>query len=330
MKPSSSTSASERGGSRFLLVFFGTSLALILGANYLLNRAYLHYRYRPKQSEWALKTERLQARVAKGEPVEWIILGDSTLSCGIAASLLRPEAQNLAWSGFEPSEFTRLSAQLATLPQRPTRLFIGINPSFLSQNEWRNTADLPYGSVLREGMRDFYEDSNSLKPLVLMGGISAFTARFLKPPSWEHKVGTAVFRSTVLPDGLYRDEQISGPPSKPPTEVIPDQSLPFRETNFELLQRFVEHQRSLGTRVTWIHMPYSHAFTYALQHGPKATRFMKAADARLGRIFPGDIIDLRDAATDVDFTDQAHLNRLGAERVTLALKREIERLDGRS
>jgi hypothetical protein len=330
MKRCSSTSASERrpDGRRFLLRFFGIILAVFLLANVAATRAYLRYRYRPGSSEWGEKTRGLERQLRTGRPLHILFVGDSTVSCGVSPSQFDPDSYNLAWSGFEPSELAALARQILALPQRPQRVYIGITPGFLGQNEWRNTFDLPLTWVAVDAARNFYRDTNSMKPFVLMGGVCALGNRFLQPPSLAPAEPPAQAQAQakggefgVEPDGLLvveGSEQAQG--------FDTDAEIPFRPVNFHLLQEFKDTLGQAGIPVGWIWMPYVSGFEHILTTGPRASAGLARMSREIDRIFGGAVISLRGTVPDREFRDDAHLQRAGAVRLSRELGRRLAAL----
>jgi hypothetical protein len=307
-------------GRTYLLRFLGIILGVFLVFNLSTTYAYLKYRYRSGASEWSQKTQVLEHHIREGKGMNILFVGDSTVSCGISPGAFDRRSFNLAWSGFEPSELNALKKQILALPQRPRQVFIGINPSFLSQNEWRNSFDLPYGLVAWEALKEFYSDSNSMKPFLVMGGASAVAARFLQPPKLLHQHPKQAqgpqATERVEADGLLvadspREDRASG------TDV----DLRFRPVNFRMLRAFRGDLMAVGIRVSWIRMPYSLDFEQTLRSGKKASRFMAQADQQIKEIFGTDVIDLRGCVPDSCFRDQVHLNRHGAELLSRHLGR---------
>jgi hypothetical protein len=318
MRRSSSTSGSRRGPARFLLIFFGVTLAVFLGANLVMLRLYHGYRYGSEAGEYGKKLANARRAYAARGAIHTLFAGDSTVSVGITPRVLGPSAQNIAWSGFEPSELPLLEQHILGFPSLPSDVYLGINPTFLSQNEWRSTLDLPLGSVLGDGLRSFYSDSNSLKPLVIMGGLAALSNRFLAPP-FASRVEDAAPRTIVEDDGLlvlYPERRRAGQPRD-------DITLPYRQANFAMLEQFRKSLAARGVRVSWVFMPYTRGMERALREGAQGSRFSSVYRAEIRRIFGGDVVDLSGSVADEMFRDEVHLTKAGAEQATLGFRKRV-------
>jgi hypothetical protein len=322
MRRSSFTSgSSRRPPARELLWFFGTACAVFLAANVLAQAAYHRHRYRDTGSEYSLKMANAEHAYATDARITTLFAGDSTMSVGIMPRLLGPSALNIAWSGFEPSEFGLLAQRILAFPQRPDTVYIGLNPTFLSFNEWRDPLSMPLRTVLADGIRAFYADTNSLKPLVLMGGITALSARYLPPPFRGGEGGGEVHETAdVEPDGLL---VVKPETSRKVERREDDVRITFRRVNFVVLATFRQQLAAHGIRVVWLQLPYSRAFEHALLNGPVARKFTERSSAELARIFGPDLVDLTGTVPDELFRDDVHLSRAGAERLTGVLKDRI-------
>jgi|GEM_PF-1934296 len=292
----------------YLLRFLGISVLVFFILNVGLTKFYLRYRYRRGSSEWSQKTEVLARRIQGGKGLNLLFVGDSTISCGVTPRAFDEKSFNLAWSGFEPSELDALKMQILALPERPRKVYIGINPSFLSQNEWRNSFDLPIGAVVQDALMEIYSDSNSMKPFILMGGVSAMSARYLQPPASKHRKALGTLEAPrIEADGLL----VMNAPGEPQAGSA-DQDLKFRAVNFRLLMSFRNDLMASGIQLGWIRMPYSRAFEQSLRSGAKASLFMAHADLRIRAIFGQDVIDLSGSVPDSFFRDSVHLKETGA------------------
>lgn len=315
MKRRSSTSASSPG--RFLAAFFGIGLVVLWGANLALLEAYRWRRYRSPSSEYVEKMRNARDAFRRGCPIEAVFAGDSTVSVGIMPRVLGPGYLNVAWSGFEPSELSVLERDLLAVPVPPKRVFIGVNPTYLSQNEWRNPFSVPPGAALLDGIRSFYDDTNSLRPLAVMGGLAALAGRFLVSPLDASPSGREgiVTRLTVEPDGLLvvEPEMRRGVPPRG------EWRLHFRRVNFELLERFRRDLARRGVGTTWIFMPYAPAQEQAFRDGGPAGGFFLRYREEIGRIFGDDVVDLRGSIPGDLFRDEGHLTREGAQVLTQEL-----------
>lgn len=314
MKRPSSTSASSPA--RFLAAFFGIGLVVLWSANVLLLEAYRWRRYKGRAGEYSEKMRNAREAFERGCRFEAVFAGDSTVSVGIMARLLGPGYLNVAWSGFEPSELPVLRRDLLSFAVVPRRVFIGISPTYLSQNEWRNTFSVPLGTALLDGIRSFYADTNSFRPLVVMGGLAALSERFLVSPlEGDNPAREArVLRETVEPDGLLVvDPEIRRhvPPQDP--------KLHFRLANFRMVETFRRElgQRGIGT--TWLFMPYSPELERAFRESPSARGFLARYREEIRRIFGGESVDLSGSLPGDLFRDEGHLTREGARVLTLRL-----------
>lgn len=321
MRRSSSTSGSRRGPARTLVTFFGIMAAVVIGANLLLLHAYQRYRYAKPTGEYAQKLENARAAISAGREIVTLFTGDSTVSVGIMPRVLGSDALNVAWSGFEPSELGVLEQRIREFPSAPRVVVLGVNPTFLSQNEWRNTLDVPARDVLREALESFYSDTNSFKPLVLMGGLSALSSRYLAPPFGGEAEGREDASTTtgVEADGLlvvHAEKVVSA-------ERRDDIKLVYRASNFRMIEEFRTRMARQGVRVVWLYMPYSPGFERALRHGPAASRFFVHYREEIDRIFGRDVIDLSGSVPDELFRDEVHLTRAGAMYLTERLQQMV-------
>lgn len=323
MRRSSSTSGSRRKLSpgAELALFFGLGLATIVAINTGLQVAYQARRYGAGGGEFVQKAALVRERQSTHRPISTLFVGDSTVSVGVAPSEIGDDALNLAWSGFEPSEFGVLERLIEESGIAPKTIVIGMNPTFLSQNEWRNPQDLPAWSVARDALAAFYKDSNSFKPFLLAGGLTAFSNRYLARPFTNRQTREAEGQSvTVRADGLVT----VSPERRSTAKEREDLELPFRKQNFEMLEAFRERFTSRGVRVVYLFMPYTAAFERVLREGPAAKAFTSRARLEIVRIFGDDIINLSGRAPDGLFRDGVHLTRAGAEHVGRLLRASEE------
>ena len=319
MKPSSSTSASRRRPLRFLATFFGVVLLVFWAVNFLVLEAHKSRRYRA-ESEYARKMRNALEAYAAGQPIRAIFAGDSTISVGVMPRILGPGYLNVAWSGFDPSELDLLKERLLSFPIVPSAVFLGINPTFLSQNDWGDTLSVPAGTAFVDGIGSFYDDTNSFKPLVIMGGLAALANRFLVSPLGSGSArATAPVRLIVEPDGLL----VVDPETARKPSLRGDLKLPFRRANFEMIEAFHRSLASKGIRVCWLFMPYASALERALHEGRSAREFRLRYEAEIRRIFGKDVIDLSGTMPDEYFRDEGHLRKAGARVLTLELSRRL-------
>jgi hypothetical protein len=324
MKRSSSTSASSRLPLRFLATFFGIVIAVFWGVNFAVLKAHKSRRYRP-DSEYARKMRNALEAYASGRRLTTVFAGDSTISVGIMPRLLGPGYQNVAWSGFDPSELELLKENLLSLPVVPTVVFLGINPTFLSQNDWGDTLSVPPGTAFVDGIGSFYDDTNSFKPLVIMGGLAALSNRFLVSPLGrsESDRGATVKHLSVEPDGLLVVDPETGAQMAPRDDL----KLPFRQANFEMIEAFHHGLARKGIRVVWLFMPYSAMFERALSTGISAREFVARYRGEIHRIFGEDLIDLTGTIPDEFFRDEGHLRKAGARLLTGKLSERLASID---
>jgi hypothetical protein len=292
-------------------------MLVLFGVNFALLKAFQWRRYGNPQGEYAQKMKNALDAYAAGRPITAVFAGDSTVSVGIMPRLLGQGYLNIAWSGFDPSELELLEERLLSFPVVPSLVFIGINPTYLSENEWRNTFAVPAGTAFLDGIESFYGDTNSFKPVIMMSGLAALSNRFLvsplaAPAPGREATGT---RQVVEPDGLLVvDPEVRQ--SVPPRE---DLKLPFRRANFEMLQAFHRSLHSKGVRVIWLFMPHPETFERRLHDGASARQFVARYRDEIRRIFADDSIDLAGAVPDRFFRDDGHLTKAGARLLTLKL-----------
>jgi hypothetical protein len=275
---------------------------------------YERYRYTTPRGEYGRKLAAAQAAQANGRRITTVFAGDSTVSVGIMPSILGPSAFNLAWSGFEPSQLRTLENAILALSSRPTKVVLGLNPTFLSQNEWRNTLAVPLSIAFREGLESFYSDTNSLKPFIIMGGFGYLSERFLAPPFGDglQVREEAGVETIVEQDGLLvvQGARRTGGAQRE------DVGLRYRDCNFWMIERFRIRLAQAGIRVVWVFMPYSGNLERALREGPVASRFQARYRAEIERIFGNDVVDLSGSVPDELFRDEVHLTKSGAETAT--------------
>jgi hypothetical protein len=336
MKPSSSTNVSRTAAStstvcetsarvarsrlphRFLATFLGVIALVFFGVNFTVLEMTQFRRYRG-ESEYAKKMRNALDAYAAGRAITTIFAGDSTVSVGIMPRILGPDYLNVAWSGFDPSELERLKDRLLSFPVVPSTVFIGINPTFLSENEWGNLLSVPPGTALLDGIESFYEDTNSFKPLVIMGGIASLSNRFLVSPlgSSEDR-GSHFTHLAVEPDGrlaVYPDSRLQVPRRD-------HVKLRFRRANYAMVEVFRSTLAAKGIRVIWLCMPYSRAFERALREGNSAREFRRYR-REIDRIFGDDVIDLSGTVPDELFRDEGHLMTAGSQLVTEKLAERL-------
>jgi hypothetical protein len=264
----------------------------------------------------------LQAYAA-GRVITTVFAGDSTVSVGIMPRILGPDYLNVAWSGFDPSELELLKDRLLSFPVVPRTVFLGINPTFLSDNEWGDSLSVPASAAVVDGIESFYDDTNSFKPLVIMGGIAALSKRFLVSPlgSGEDR-GSHFTHISVEPDGrlaVYPDTRLQVRPRE-------HLKLRFRRANFAMIEAFRRTLAEKGVRVIWLFMPYSRAFERALHEGSSGRELLRYR-REIDRIFHGDVVDLRGTVPDELFRDEGHLLKAGSQLLTQKLAERLARSD---
>ena len=280
MKPSSSTNASRaatsatvcetssqaatrRSPHRFLATFFGLVALVFFGVNVAVLKVTQSRRHRG-ESEYAKKMRNALEAYAGPRVITTVFAGDSTVSVGIMPRILGPEYLNIAWSGFDPSELELLKERLLSFPMVPRTVFLGINPTFLSDNEWGDPLSVPRGTALLDGIASFYDDTNSFKPLVIMGGLASLSNRFLVSPLGSSEDRGSHFTDLIVePDGrlaVYPDTRLEVPSRH-------QLKLHFRRANFAMIEAFRSALAARGVRVVWLSMPYSKAFERALHEG---------------------------------------------------------------
>jgi hypothetical protein len=311
---------SRRRPRRFLATFFGIVVVIFSAVNLAVLKAHQWRRYRP-QSEYDKKMQNALAAYAAGRPITALFAGDSTVSVGIMPRVLGPEYLNVAWSGFDPSELQLLEDRLCGFPVRPSVVFLGINPTFLSQNEWGDTLSVPPGAAFLDGITSFYDDTNSFKPLVIMGGLAALSNRFVSPLEGSDPGRQPTFtRLIVDADGLL----VVDPEIRRPAQTR-DLRLPYRSANFRMIDAFRKTMAKRGTRVVWLFMPYAAAFERSLRQGSSSRAFLARYREQIGRIFGDDVIDLAGEVPDELFRDEGHLTKAGARSLTVTLAKRITR-----
>ena len=210
----SSRVAASRLPHRFLATFFGVIALVFFGVNFTVLKVTQSRRYRG-DSEYARKMRNALEAYAGGRVITTVFAGDSTVSVGIMPRILGPDYLNVAWSGFDPSELGLLKDRLLSFPVVPRTVLLGINPTFLSDNEWGNSLSVPAGTALLDGIESFYDDTNSFKPLVIMGGLAALSNRFLVSPLGSGEDRGSHFTNLIVePDGrlaVYPDTRLQVP-----------------------------------------------------------------------------------------------------------------------
>lgn len=329
MKPPSSTNASRTAPStsavcetssqvatsrlpyRFLATFFGVIALVFFGVNFTVLKITESRRHRA-ENEYARKIRNALEAYAAGRAITTVFAGDSTISVGIMPRILGPDYLNVAWSGFDPSELELLKDRLLSFPLVPSTVFLGINPTFLSDNEWGDSLAVPPGTALLDGIESFYDDTNSLKPLVIMGGLASLSNRFLVSPLGSSgDRGSHFTHLNVEPDGrlaVYPDTRLQVP-------LRDHLKLRFRRANFAMIEAFRSTLADQGVRVIWLFMPYSKAFERALREGSSAREFLRY-QREIDRIFGGDVIDLSGTVPDEFFRDEGHLMTAGSRLLT--------------
>jgi hypothetical protein len=336
MKPSSSTNASRTAAStskvcetsspiapsrlphRFLATFFGVIALVFFGVNFTVLKMTQSRRYRG-ESEYARKMRNALEAYAAGRVITTVFAGDSTVSAGIMPRILGPDYLNVAWSGFDPSELELLKERLLSFPVVPSTVFLGINPTFLSDNEWGNSLSVPPRTALLDGIESFYDDTNSFKPLVIMGGIASLSNRFLVSPLGSSEDRGSHFTHLIVePDGrlaIYPDTRLQVSPRD-------HLDLRFRRANFAMIEMFRSTLADRGVRVIWLFMPYSRTFERALRESSSAREFLRYR-REIDRIFRDDVIDLSGTMPDEFFRDEGHLMTAGSQLLTRKLAERL-------
>jgi len=316
MKPRSSTSASRSRPHTYALVFFGTMFLLFMLMNIGVTKFYLVMRGSTKGGEWYQKQEFFE-KAAAVSPPNYLFLGDSTVSCGFRPSRMSVAAFNLARSGMDPSELGSVVDLIERKGVAPRIVFLSFIPGFMSQNDWKNGFAVPYGVALGDALAQFYEDSNSMKPMLLFG--NGTLTRFFERKIDMRRRANALEKRRIDPDGAHLIEEATRKPHG--TEGMP--SLRIRQANFLMLTALKKQLESQKIRVIWVHLPYRSDYQKALESAPSAKRFYSHYVSELNRIFGPEIIDMRGVLQDDDFKDWAHPLEGGAAKLSRALDLEL-------
>jgi len=319
MKPRSSTSASRSRPHTYALVFFGTMFLLFMFMNMGVTAFYLGMRGSTKGGEWYQKQEFFE-KAAATSPPDYLFLGDSTVSCGFRPSRMSVAAFNLARSGMDPSELGSVVDLIDRKGVAPRIVFLSFIPGFMSQNDWKNGFAVPYGVALGDAMAQFYEDSNSMKPMLLFGNgtLTRFFENHLV--RFEKKRNSRNETWWIDVDGA----QVFGQVTVRPIGTLPTPKLRLRLANFSMLQQVKDRLSARGTRVVWVYLPYRSDFQKSLETNPNAANFYREYQSRIGQIFQQDIVDLRGVLPDSGFKDGAHMLPEGADQLSRTMDKIVK------
>lgn len=278
---------------------------------------FLKFRGKTPTGEWAQKHIAHTNFLKNGHKMDFLFLGDSTVSGGIRPKFINTNAFNFARNGADPSEILPISKEVIKGNPNPKIIYLSITPGYASQNLWKNPTEVPMFSNLTDGVRLFFKDTNSLQSFFLFGG----HLTNLTMESLIFRITHRVFRSGNISerynsrfvdvDGAFLPD-MEGKPSE--IAKIP---LQYRRSNFMMLRQFKDHWSKQGVRVVWIYLPYRSDYQQFLEH--EENYFYTNYCNEIQTIFGNDVIDLRRKASDKLFIDQVHLNLDGGTIISKLL-----------
>jgi hypothetical protein len=280
-------------------------------ANQALMRYYVRIEGRAPNHPWRVTRERFES-FCRERRLNSLFLGDSVV-VEIKTDMIDENGFNLARGGFDPSRLAGLNRYLSSLPYRAGFEFLSLTPAHLSENDWTNPLDLPKRLVAQDSFRDFYADSNSLRPLLWGGGNYLMS---LIETRWEG------VKAGIM--GLFTGA------AAPPRDVVrlqPGAKYEFRirEPNYKMIEDFKAARTAAGVRVVWLYLPCSSEYAAVLWSSPKAAAFSRYSARRIREIFGPDIIDMRGLLADSEMDDIVHPNAVGSEKLSGELARRIRR-----
>jgi len=286
-------------------------LLVFMLLNVGITRFYLRMRGTTKGGEWYQKMKYFE-RANGSSPHECLFLGDSTVSCGFRPSRMTVSAFNLARSGMDPSELGTVVDLMDAQGAAPRIVFLSFIPGFMSQNDWKNGYSVPYGVVFKDAVAQFYEDSNSTKPLLLFG--NGTLTRFFEDhlARLDKKAGSHRDTWWIDTDGAQVFNQVT----IRPIGSLPVPKLRLRQANFTMVHKIKDRLSARGIRVVWIYLPYRSDFQKSLENNPNSSNFYTEYKKEINRIFKNDVIDLRGAILDAEFKDGAHMLPGGADHLS--------------
>jgi len=286
-------------------------LLVFMLLNMGITKFYLRMRGTTKGGEWYQKVKYFE-RAKEASPHEYLFLGDSTVSCGFRPSRMTVSAFNLARSGMDPSELGTVVDLMESQGAAPRIVFLSFIPGFMSQNDWKNGYSVPYGVVFKDAVAQFYEDSNSTKPLLLFGSGTLPGFFEVTLPRLAKKAGSRRDTWWIDTDGAQVFNQVT----IRPIGSLPVPKLRLRRANFTMIQEIKDHLESRGIRTVWIYLPYRSDFQSSLENNSNSSYFYSEYRKRIDRIFKNDVIDLRGTIPDSEFKDGAHMLPEGADKLS--------------
>jgi len=256
---------------------------------------YARFEGRTPGHEWTLKWRSFLA-FNQSHRLNSVLVGDSSAEWGFDIAQVDRDGFNLGRAGLEPSRLPSLSGQIIALAQRPRYVFCSISSIGMADNAWTKPWELPFGLTISDALRLFYDDQNSLRP-VIWGGSGAVTRLARRAVDTIPAAGFAV--DTPVADIKFR----------------------IYRSNFALVQKFSGQLRRAGIHVVWIKMPYRQDFVEALA-GPGAS-YADYEKNQLRGIFGSDIVDLRDVLDDTNMADCVHVTPRGRAILSEALNQRI-------
>jgi len=303
----------------YAFIFFGIMYLIFMILNSGMTKLYIHRWSTIEGGEWQKKKNFLHQR--SSQSMDFILLGDSTVACGVRPRVMTGDGFNLARSGMDPSELPMVLDYMAKNGVHAKNALISFFPGFMSQNDWKNGFSVPYRVAFLDALTQFYEDSNSMKPLLLFGN-GTLTRYFERSLDQNRIRGRgANEKRHIDSDGAHLiDEAITKPYG---TKDMP--LLRTRRANYTMLRRLKQQMESQGMRVIWVLLPYRSDYQRALETDPIASRFYAGYLSEVKQMFGADILDMRGVLKDDDFKDWAHLKADGATRLSRALDMEMQR-----
>jgi len=282
-----------------------------------MTKLYIHRWSTIEGGEWQKKVGFLHLRPSQS--MDFILLGDSTVACGIRPNVMTRDGFNLARSGMDPSELPLVLDFMAKNGVHAEYALISFFPGFMSQNDWKNGFSVPYRVAFQDALAQFYEDSNSMKPLLLFG--NGTLTRFFERNLDSNRIrgGRAKEKRHIDSDGAHLIDEATVKPYGSKDMPL----LRTRQANYTMLRQLKQRMEMQGMRVIWVHLPYRSDYQRALETDPVASRFYTGYLSEVKQIFGANVLDLRGILKDEDFKDWAHLKADGATRLSQALDLKV-------